>query len=131
MKASDLDEARIIELISLCNNAECDTHEIATARGWGAYHSGRPGCYTLGPYAIGGAIPRLSDQIGEPRPHWANVLDLVAQLDVPRKVLLVKLCKMINRAEVIGCACGCRGDLIAPGTKFCEDFMHSGGHFGT
>lgn len=31
--------------------------------------------------------------------------------NVPEKVLLAKLSKMVRRGKLMGCACGCRGDF--------------------
>lgn len=120
IQAKDVREGDIIAVILQCNEARCDYDAISRERGWGAYHGGRPGCYLQGPYSAEDAERRAVVHLGDPpaeyEPHWANVMDLACKLDVPEKVLRAKLNRMIERGTIQGCACGCRGDLVVPGS---------------
>jgi hypothetical protein len=97
VKASDIDTDVLLALIRECNEARCDYSGLQA--GW---HGGRPG------YG--------EDQEKEPRPHWANRFDLSNKLGVPDNVLLAKCRRLIRNGQLEGCACGCRGDFIVPGT---------------
>lgn len=87
----------LVELIRECNEARCDYSAEEAARGWGAFHGGRPG------YAEGDYDPPVG--------HTAKVVDLAARLNVPEKVLRAKCQRLIDQGRITGCACGCRGDF--------------------
>lgn len=107
MQAKDVDADELVALISECNNACCDYSFVERERGWGAYHGGRPG------YKFDPTEPAT--------PHWANCGDLALKLNIPDKVLRAKVAKLLKQGRLVsGCACGCRGDLIAAGTKLAQ-----------
>ena len=97
LQAKNIDGDALIELIRECSEARCDYSAEAAARGWGAYHGGRPG------YGEGEDDPPVS--------HWANITDLTDRVGAPRKVVLAKLQRLIDQGRITGCTCGCRGDF--------------------
>jgi hypothetical protein len=99
IQAKDLDGDLIVELIRDCNEARCDYTVENAARGWGAWHGGRPG------YGEGDDNPPIG--------HPAKVIDLESRVRAPRKVLLAKLQRLIDQGRISGCTCGCRGDFEA------------------
>lgn len=44
--------------------------------------------------------------------RWVFVSEVADALDIPWKVALAKVRKMIRRGDLGGCYCGCRGDLF-------------------
>ena len=46
--------------------------------------------------------------------HWCFTWEVAEKLNLPLKLVLAKLRKMIKRGLLNGCACGCRGDLELP-----------------
>ena len=91
MKAADISDDAVLTLIAECNDACCSYGPEA---GW---HGGRPGY---------GHEPDK-----KPKSHPAILWDLAKKLDVPDKVLLAKMRRLIKKGKVKGCACGCRGDF--------------------
>ena len=95
MKSADIPDALVIDLVMACNEGRC-----AGGEGW---HGGAPG------YGHEPDQPVIG--------HWQNRWDLgrdlnrVLETEVPEKVVLAKIEKMIRRGRLNGCGCGCRGDL--------------------
>lgn len=57
---------------------------------------------------------------GAPHYHWTMIWDVETALEFPRKIVLAKARRMINRGTLHGCACGCRADLHLPrGDAYC------------
>lgn len=90
MKASDISDAQILEIIRQCSDCECSYPMTA------GYHGGRSG-YGYDP----------DDQHGHRLSRW----DLAWKLLAPEKVVQAKIRKLIRRGLTDGCGCGCRADL--------------------
>jgi len=50
-------------------------------------------------------------QVREREQRWTHVGDVMEALGAPRRVVLSKARKLIDRGLLDGCACGCRGDF--------------------
>lgn len=46
--------------------------------------------------------------------HWCLIWDLTAALNLPEKVVRAKLRRLMQRGDLKGCNCGCRGDFELP-----------------
>ena len=62
-------------------------------------------------------IQRLSFRVDYPwheenKPHWVMRWTLEEEFpDIPPKVVVAKVAKLIKRGLMDGCTCGCRGDF--------------------
>ena len=90
MKADDIPDLALVQLVSECADGICDYPMTA------GYHGGRPGYGYVA---------------GAGNPHWAYTSELQAKLpQFPPKVVLAKLRALNKRGLLDGCTCGCRGD---------------------
>ena len=61
----------------------------------------------------------IIEQYRERKCGLANVWDVFRAFpQFPEKVVMAKIRQMIAKGRLIGCGCGCRGDLLFPWMKF-------------